>query len=523
MNVPRYPSLYEVNTRVRLRYIARETGRRVTLDDIPDTWLAGLVGCGFDWVYLMGIWKTGEAGRRVSGSNEEWLSGYRDLLPDLREEDICGSGFAVTGYVLHPDIGEPDALIRFRDRLHRQGLSLMLDFVPNHTAPDHPWVRDHPDYYIHGTEEDLARRPQDFVRVDLPGGPVVLAHGRDPSFGGWPDTLQLDYGNVAVQEAMIAEVQRIAGWCDGIRCDMAMLVLPEIFRQTWGKAMDPFWPRVIREVRGEHPGFLFMAEVYWNLEWTLQQQGFDYTYDKRLYDRLQEGEARAVRDHLRADPEYQRRSTRFLENHDEPRAAAVFPPDRHRAAAVLTYLCPGLRFFHQGQFAGRRKLVPVHLCREPEEPADPALEEFYRRLSACLRLPVFREGEWRLLDCNPAWEGNPSHGGYIAFTWEGREERCLVAVNYAPDRGQCYVPLPWADLAGRAALLRDLMGPARYDRDGGSLLSPGLYLDLPGWGCHVFEAAVERGDLPVRPTGGSPAPGTGPQSRVPPPAPREGR
>jgi len=272
---------------------------------------------------------------------------------------------------------------------------------------------------------------------------------------------------------------------------MAMLVIPEVFRQTWGREMEPFWPEAIGTVQREHPGFTFVAEVYWDLEWALQQQGFDYTYDKRLYDRLRNEAARPVREHLRADTEYQRRPVRFLENHDENRAAASFPPDRHRAAAVLAFLCPGLRFFHQGQFAGRRKKVPVHLCRWPEEPADRVIEEFYRRLFTCLRLPALRDGEWRLLDCNPAWEGNPSHEGYIAFAWEVGEERFLVAVNYSPNRGQCYVPFPWADLAGKAVRLNDLMGPAQYDRDGGSLLSPGLYLDIPGWGCHVFEVTGE--------------------------------
>ncbi|ABN56319.1 MULTISPECIES: alpha-amylase family glycosyl hydrolase [Methanoculleus] len=490
-HTPRHPALYEVNARVLLRHLGREAGRRLTLDDIPDSRLAELAGCGFSWVYLMGAWETGEAGRRVSRSNEQWLAGYRCLLPDLSEEDICGSPFAVAGYFLHPDLGEPEALPRFRERLHRYGIRLMLDFVPNHTAPDHPWVQDRPDYYVHGTEEELARRPQEFVRVNLPGGPAVLAHGRDPYSGGWPDTLQLDYGNPAMQEAMTAELRRVAGQCDGLRCDMAMLVLPEIFRRTWGRETEPFWPRAIEGVHKEHPGFTFVAEVYWDLEWTLQQQGFDYTYDKRLYDRLRNGAARPVREHFWADPEYQKRSVRFLENHDENRAAAVFPPDRHRAAAVLAFLCPGLRFIHRGQVSGRHKKVSVHLCRGPEEPADPAIEEFYRRLFACLRLPAFRDGEWRLLDCTPAWEGNPSHDGYVAFAWEREEQRFLVAVNYAPDRGQCYVPLPWADLTGKAVRLRDLIGEARYDRDGEGLLSPGLYLDLPGWGRHVFEVAGE--------------------------------
>ncbi len=106
---------------------------------------------------------------------------------------------------------------------------------------------------------------------------------------------------------------------------MAMLILPEVFERTWGRRPEPFWPKAITSVRRQHPEFLFMAEVYWNLEWTMQQQGFDYAYDKRLYDRLREGHPQAVRGHLLAGLDYQNRLARFLENHDEPRAAATFP------------------------------------------------------------------------------------------------------------------------------------------------------------------------------------------------------
>jgi len=101
-----------------------------------------------------------------------------------------------------------------------------------------------------------------------------------------------------------------------------------------------------------------MAEVYWDLEWTLQQQGFAYCYDKRLYDRLLGGNAGAIRDHLRASLDFQDKLARFLENHDEPRIASALPWPQHRAAAVITYLSPGLRFFHQGQFEGARITDP---------------------------------------------------------------------------------------------------------------------------------------------------------------------
>jgi hypothetical protein len=269
---------------------------------------------------------------------------------------------------------------------------------------------------------------------------------------------------------------------------MAMLVLPEVFERTWGRRAPLFWPEATRRVRERVPGFCFMAEVYWDLEWTMLQQGFDYAYDKRLYDRLREGHARPVREHLYAGLDYQSRLARFLENHDEPRAAATFPPGTHEAAAVITFLSPGLRFFHQGQFEGRRKRISPHLVRAPQEPVEPALQGFYDALLAVLRDPAVRDGQWRLHECVPAWDGNGTWDGFLAWSWSGPGgQRRLIAVNYAGTQGQCYVRLPLPELAGRTVRLADLMTPVVYDREGGDLLSRGLYLDVPAWGYHVFE------------------------------------
>ncbi|MFO7599356.1 MAG: alpha-amylase family glycosyl hydrolase, partial [Candidatus Desulfacyla sp.] len=310
-----HPSLYQVNTRVWLTELSRNLGRPATLDDFPDAKLDRLAGIGFDWVWLLSVWQTGPAGRGVSRANAEWRKEFQDTLPDLREEDIAGSGFAIQNYTVHRDLGGDAALARLRQRIQKRGLKLMLDFVPNHMAPDHPWVESHPDYFVTGTEDLLAREPQNYIRVKGQKRDLILAYGRDPYFSGWPDTLQLDYSNPAAQEAMINELVRISGHCDGVRCDMAMLLLPEVFERTWGRKPQPFWPTAIEQVRELAPDFCFMAEVYWDLEWTLQQQGFDYTYDKRLYDRLREGHARPVREHLHAAPDYQIKLARFLENH----------------------------------------------------------------------------------------------------------------------------------------------------------------------------------------------------------------
>jgi hypothetical protein len=484
---PRYPSLYQINTRVWLTELSRTLGRPATLDDIPENSLDRLAARGFDWIWMLSVWQTGDAARQVSRSNPEWRHEFQETLPDLREEDIAGSGFAITGYHVHKALGGDAALARLRERLSRRGLRLMLDFVPNHMGLGHPWVETHPEYFVHGTELDLARTPHNYTWVQRAAGSLLLAHGRDPFFPGWPDALQLNYGNPATQEAMAGELMKIAAQCDGVRCDMAMLLLPDVFERTWGIRSEPFWPRATQRVREHLPDFCFMAEVYWDLEWTLQQQGFNYTYDKRLYDRLRDGHPRPVREHFGAGLDYQDKLARFLENHDEQRAAAAFSPEVHKAAAVITFLSPGLRFFHQGQFEGRRKRISPHLCRGPEEPRDSRLAEFYDRLLAVLRQCALRNGEWQLIECTPAWDGNWTGDCFIAFAWQcPDDERLVMTTNYAPHQSQCHARLPFAGLDGCMWRLQDQLSDAVYDRNGCDLAAHGLYLDEGPWQSRVF-------------------------------------
>src|SRR5262249_8390729 len=150
--------------------------------------------------------------------------------------------------------------------------------------------------------------------------------------------------------------------------------------------------------------------------------------------------------------------------------AAAFPPDVHRAAAVITYLVPGLRFFHEGQFEGRRQRVSMHLARRPDEPVDEELRAFYEQLLGCVKVPAARARDWQLPDCQPAWDGNATCSCFVAFAWQGADgSRLLVTVNYGPTQGQCYVALPWPDLRGQTWRLRDRLTPASYDRPGEDL------------------------------------------------------
>ena len=481
-----YPSLYQINTRVWLSELSSKLHRPATLDDVPDSEFDNILRKGFDWVWLLSVWQTGLAGQSISRTNPEWRKEFKDTLIDLREEDIEGSGFAITGYEVNKKLGGDAALKRFRERLKIRGLKLMLDFVPNHTAIDHHWVDEHPEYYVQGTEDNLTQSPMNFIRVKSKQGELIFAHGRDPYFPGWPDTLQLNYGNPETQNAMIAELKKIAGQCDGVRCDMAMLVLPEVFERTWGIKSESFWPKAIQKVRDDQPGFIFMAEVYWDLEWTMQQQGFDYTYDKRLYDRLREGHAKPVREHLYADLNYQNRMARFLENHDEPRAATSFSIEIQQAAAVITYLSPGLRFFHQGQLEGKTKRISPHLVRGPKEPEIKELKDFYNSLINILSRQIVSNGNWKLLKCFSAWESNYTFDSFIIYSWNNSGgDLLLVCVNYSDNQSQCYVRLD--NISGGEWQLKDLMSDVSYNRDGDEMQSKGLYLDMSPWQYQVFE------------------------------------
>ncbi len=494
-DLPRNPLLYQINTRVLMRGITRALGRPAGFDDVPDAALAALRALGVDWVWFLGVWQTGAAGLAVSRTNPAWQAGFREALPDLAPDDICGSPFAVADYSAVAAFGGDVALARLRSRANDAGLRLMLDFVPNHMALDHPWVGERPGLFVRGGEAALARQPENWVRLD--GG--VFAHGRDPYFPGWPDTVQLDYANPDTQAAMADTLAAIAERCDGVRCDMAMLLLPEVFAATWavpaeGRHVAAFWPGAIASARARNPDFLLMAEVYWGLEQRLIAEGFDLSYDKALYDALRSGPAAEVRALLSAPVAAQAHLARFLENHDEPRAAATFDWPRHQAAALLAFASPGLRFLHQGQLEGLRAHIPIHLDRCPDEPVDEAVLAFYRRLLSVLDDPVLRDGRYDPVPPDPAWSGNPSHAGFVAALWSDEAGPAfLLAANFAPDRGQCRL---WVQLGDGPVALADRLGDERYDRDGREIAADGLFLDLPGWGHNLFAIGARAGGSP---------------------------
>jgi hypothetical protein len=483
---PSHPVIYEINTWVWLHELSRRYQTPITLATVPDAEWDALTNWSPDAVWLMGVWERSARGREIAINNESLLTSCREALPDLTLEDVVGSPYCVRGYRVDAHLGGPEGLARAREQLAQRGAKLILDLVPNHVAPDHPWAQEHPDFFIQGTPEEFISSPEEFLQV----GEHILACGRDPYFPPWPDVIQVNAFAPGYRQVLIDTLISLAGQGDGVRCDMAMLLINQIFRQTWGERAGPmpareFWEEVIPAVKAKYPEFLFIAEAYWDREWDLQQQGFDYCYDKRLYDRLRHGAADAIQKHLQANLGYQERLVRFIENHDELRAAAAFDDRQARAAAVTIATLPGAKLFHEGQFEGLRIRLPVFLSRRPAEPVDADLQNFYHTLLAAVAQPVFKEGAWRLF-APDGWPDNPSYLNLAAWGWRLGSERRLIIVNLSEHKSQALVPLPWEDLAGRTWQLTEVFTGEIYERDGQELRQPGLFVDLEGWGTHFF-------------------------------------
>jgi Alpha amylase, catalytic domain len=497
---PRYPSLYEINTWTWVSELAQKHGKNIDLSCVPSAEWDAIAAFGFDAVWFMGVWERSPAGVAIANQNKNLLAEFRRALPDFRSEDNVGSPYCIRRYVVDDYLGGPEGLVVARRELSKRGMNLILDFVPNHVAPDHPWAVEHPEYFIRGTVDDIKNDSASYT--DARG--TIFALGRDPYFPAWPDVLQLNAFQPDLRRAAVETLSSIAQQCDGVRCDMAMLFLNSIFERTWTARAGPkptteYWVDVISYVKGTHPGFLFIAEAYWNLEWELQQQGFDFCYDKALYDRLEHTDAENVRLHLCADLTYQNKLLRFIENHDEPRAAATFSLAKERAVAVTVATLPGMKLFHEGQFEGCKVKLPVFLGRRPHEHFDREVYGFYTTLCEAVNRAAFYDGEWSLCD-RTGWPDNLSFRNLVAWNWVHGDERYLIVVNLSDSPAQARVQIPWRDVAGTNWKLADLLSGAFYERSGDELHSQGLYVSLGPWNYHLFQCLrTNEQDVETRP------------------------
>jgi hypothetical protein len=485
-----FPLLYEINTRCWLRELSGRAGRPITLDNVPLTEFEQWKRYGFTHIWLMGIWSTGPLSRSQALTHVSLRQSYSEALPDWTETDVTGSPYAIADYSVSKALGGAEALNRFREKLHGHGMKLLLDFVPNHLGLDHSWLSSQPDLFVHSS----AQVPDTFLK-ETNVGTFWLAHGKDPYFAAWTDTVQIDYRRQKTQEAMVEILRSLADRCDGVRCDMAMLLLQDIFLKTWERfpsqdasTASEFWQAAIPAIKSAHPDFLFLAEAYWGTESRLLSLGFDYTYDKTLYDRVVHRDSNGIQDHLLGSPlELISKSAHFLENHDEPRIASLLSPEEHRAAALLVLSLPGMRFLHQGQLTGARHRVPVQLGRCIIEEPQPDIKFIYEQILVVLAKSGVGEGQASLLRPRPAWPENPTARNILVIQWQHKPLNFhLVIVNLASHRSQCYVKLSVPNLEAYDWSMKDLLGTEKYERSGKELNERGLYLDLPAHGAQLF-------------------------------------
>ena len=483
-----HPHLYEINTRAWLEELSAKLNRRIALRDVPDSEWDALASLGFDFLWLMGIWERSPVGRRYFQTDPNSFPSFDTALPGWKLSQIVGSPYCIRQYQPDPRIGSWPDVDQVRAKLRARGIGLILDFVPNHTAPDHAWTAAHPEYYIRGAQSDFRKDPSAFYLQETSSEPQLFAYARDPYFPPWRDVIQVNYFEPAARVALLDELRQIARHCDGVRCDMAMLVLNDIFAHTWASLLSgykvpttEFWSEATAAV----PEFVWLGEVYWNCEGPIQALGFQFTYDKGLYDALRDGDINDVHSRLAADFTSQCRAARFLENHDEARAATAFGAAKLEAIGTLIATLPGMRFYHHGQLDGRKIHLPMPLAVAAPEKPDSATRAFYERILKLSNDPVFHSGQWNLLELSSA--GDDTFRNLAAYQWLSKKARKVVVVNLAGATSQGRVLFHEGILPSQQYKLLDQLHDVTYPRTGAEIAESGLYVRLDAFRAHLFD------------------------------------
>ncbi|MGA7922012.1 MAG: alpha-amylase family glycosyl hydrolase [Candidatus Acidiferrales bacterium] len=486
-----HPHLFEINTWAWLEQLSTRNGHDLKLADVPDEEWDALAKMGFNIIWLMGVWRRSDESRRIMLEDQQNFPQYERALPGWKPADIVGSPYAVADYSPDPRIGGWDSLDLVRDKLHAQGMALFLDFVGNHTALDHPWVSQHPEYYVQVGQQDFQRNPSFYYSANTVKGRRFIALAKDPYYPPWKDVAQLNHFDPALRAAQIAELRSIANHCDGVRCDMAMLQLNDIFAQSWehllGNVQPPakeFWT----EFRAAVPNLVLLAEAYWGTEQRLLDLGFSFAYDKALYDAVRDIHIPQVRERLNTGAQQQSHFARFMENHDEARRPEVFGNDRLASAGTLMGTLPGMGFYHQGELEGRTIHLPITLRMAADEPLDPVSIAFFQKILQITQQDVFHDGEWNLLQVLP--EGDVPTEGLIVYEWRSANAWKVIAVNITGTAMQGRVRFGDHISPSRQYDFHDELDEVHYARNGEELDDAGLFIRREGFQAHLFDVKV---------------------------------
>jgi hypothetical protein len=487
MKTNNHPLIFEINTFPWLNTLSEIFGHTINLNNIPLELIDQELAV-FDAIWCMGVWERSPKGRNMARNDEGLQKEYQKALRYYSTDDVIGSPYAVYYYHVDSHIGGSEGLASFRKDLASRNISLILDYVPNHVAVDHIWTLEKSDIFVKGTMDDLMQKPFEYFSV----GQEVYANGRDPNFPPWTDTVQINAFSQSARDKALNTLINIAEQCDGVRCDMAMLMTNKVFKRTWGEKVgdEPeteFWEDLIPPIKEKFPNFKFIAEVYWDMEWKLMQQGFDYCYDKRLYERLANENAKSVVEHLQANWDYQKKLLRFIENHDEPRAVTVFGEEASKAAATIALTLPGAKLIYEGQMRGYEIKVPVQLGKNPNEDDNLDLMNFYEKLIKALPGVEFSDGHWSLCESTPIGGEERSYKNLVAYQWWNNTKRRVIIVNYSLRPSKANIKIENIDYGNSKWQFDDLLSDKKYTYIGEDLANYGLYVELDPWKEHIFD------------------------------------
>lgn len=445
------PHILEINIRAWLARLQQRHGRRFALHEIPEEYWQTFKERGFDAIWLMGVWKQSPKAGEIARQHPDIQAEIRRVEPNFSTEDIIASPYAVYAYETAEDLGGDESLKALREKLNAKGMALFLDFVSNHTAIDCPFVTSDPDLYIN-TGTQIPHAHKDWFFQNANG--TWVAHGRDPYFAPWTDTAQLNYFNPKTRDFVLHNLLKVADMCDGVRCDMAMLSLNKVHRDTWWEFIGgelprtEFWTEALSLVRGKYPDFTFIAEVYWGLEWEIQEMGFDYTYDKVLYDRLRFSNSEDIKGHLGAEHLFQMRSIRFTSNHDEEEALKAFGREKSLAASTIIATLPGARMIYLFQMLGRPARLPIQYVKD-FFPIDDEIRNYYAKLMHIASQPAFHGGQWSLTPVSAVGEEDDSFRHILCWTWKQMNTAFTILINYSPAAAKGFLKLKPAQGDGK--------------------------------------------------------------------------
>jgi len=483
------PRLYEINTRVWIKRF----GENINIADIPRGYWLDLKNKGIDAVWLMGIWKTNpETVKKYCF--EDWLvHSYKKALKDWKNEDVIGSPYSIDEYEIDPALGNEIDLLKLKRTLNEIGIKLILDFIPNHFSASTSLLKTHPEIFLSASREFFEEDPYTFFKP-FDNEEKYYAHGRDPFFPAWQDTIQINYYSDAAREFIINQLLKLTKFADGLRCDMAMLSMNNVFGNTWSgvisdlkieRPKEEFWKLAIEIVKDYRNDFILIAEAYWDLEYELQQMGFDFTYDKRLLDRMLNSSTEEIKSHLRAEDSYQSKSVRFIENHDEERAYSSMGKQKSKAAAIIISTIKGMTLFYDGQFEGKKIKLPLQLGREPFEKEVKCIKDFYNNLLDIVNHNVFHYGEWLLKETESVSPDDLSYKNLLAWCWKFSHHRRLVVVNFSNSKARGRIRLDVREYPPKFKIY-DLLNKIEYERKKAEIENVGLFVELDAFQSHIF-------------------------------------